>query len=87
MIEIAESSEGLFQSRQVLRAARKRVKRGGELVSRAEINKKEAKVEVKGKKVFKERSRKVVRIAESSDSEDDSANKREDKVSTINFLI
>ncbi|KAI6650949.1 Squamous cell carcinoma antigen recognized by T-cells 3-like [Oopsacas minuta] len=64
--EFAESSEGLFQSRQVLRAARKRVKRGAELVSRVDMNKKG----IKGKKIIKERTRKVIKIAESSGSED-----------------
>ena len=54
MVEVAESAEGLFQSRQVLRAARKRVKRGGEIVSRADMNKK---FDPKSKKKFKESSR------------------------------
>ena len=87
MIETAESSEGLFQSRQVLRAARKRVKRGGELVSRANLDKKDAKIEFKGKKVFKERSRKVIKIAESSESGDEGDNKREDKVNTYTVSL
>ena len=87
MVETAESSEGLFQSRQVLRAARKRVKRGGELVSRANLDKKETKIEFKGKKVLKERSRKVIKIAESSESGDEGDNKREDKVNTYTVSL
>ena len=54
------------------------MKRGGELVSRAELSKKENKVEFNRSKV---RSRKVVRIAESSESGDEGVNKREEKVS------
>ena len=72
MIEVAESAEGLFQSRQVLRAARKRVKRGAEIVSRADLNKK---IDPMSKRKFKERTRKVIKIAESSDSEVENKNK------------